>query len=268
LGIENRYEKYIDDNAELEQKRKKLDYNLTNLRNFYKVFLHEIRTPISTFSLAPSAIKRLFNAHSFTEQIRGSINRKLDDIQVLGERLGFIADTYYFDDLVRKQHPEKLSLLRDVVYPVINISREYLRKQFEVDVIVDNLSLESQLIYGDKKLLNIVFNTLLSNAGKYTQRSARPIRVYGRRDPNGRIFSLVVENYGIPIEDEERDRIFENGYQGHAAKDQKLGGMGIGLYLASEIMKYQEGGKILLTSCRDPVRFEVQIPEQARKDNV
>lgn len=246
---------YAHKSLQLSTKEFEKSYN--DLKNFHKVFLHEIRTPISTFSTSPLRIQKLLKNY---DENKFSVEKKLDDIKVMGERLSFIANTYYFHELVKSRKPKKLSVMKNIVFPVLNISRDYIRNQYEIYIHLDLIHLEGAYVYGDKMLLNIVFNTLISNAGKYGQISGKPITVKGERDANGNYFYIVVSNYGLFIHENEREKIFFNGYRGQEVEKQKLGGTGIGLYLAKEIMKNQQNGDLLLTSYEKPVTFKIKIP--------
>lgn len=253
---------YNETNQTLEDlsvKRELLKKSFEELKNFYNIFLHEIRTPISTLGSAPLRIISLLRMSQFNKDIKKTIELKVNDIHIMGERLAFIANTYYFKELVKSKKPEKLSVLKDIVIPVLNISKEYIKKQHGVEIILQNTSLEGYLVTGDKMLLNLVFNTLISNAGKYSDENGKPIKVFGEYDSDFEYFFICVSNYGLPIYEEEKERIFKDGERGRAVIEEKIGGTGIGLHLASEIMKKQNGS-LILSSLRDPVIFKIKLP--------
>jgi len=133
-----------------------------------------------------------------------------------------------------------------------------MKKQHDVEINMNVPSLDGYTVYGDKMLLNLVFNTLISNAGKYSHGSRRPVSVFGEYDKPFEYFFICVSNYGLPIYENEKELIFENGRRGKAVLEQKIGGTGIGLHLANEIMRRQRG-EVILSSLRDPVTFKVKI---------
>ena len=188
--------------------------------------------------------------------------RQLDDIQVMGDRLEFIAKTFNFNQIVTRRNFETLSVLRDVIFPVINITRAYLRKQYDIDIQLDAVPLQSCRVFGDKTLLNIVFNTLIDNAGKYSVGTRMPITVSGGYEQSGDYFNISVSNYGLPIHEDEAEALFKKGERGREAIKQGIGGTGIGLHLAQRIMT-EGNGNLLLTSRSDPVTFTIRIPARA-----
>ncbi len=250
----------------LETSQKLADTNasMTEMNDFNKVFMHEIRTPISKFTMAPEIIKRSLTSPRLDEQSLEKVIRQLDDIQLMGDRLEFITKAFNFDQIVTRRDFQILSVLRDIVYPIINITRPYLRKQYDIDIDLVTTGLSSIRVYGDKTLLNIVFNTLIDNAGKYTVDTHQSIVVEGNSltIDDEEFFDIIVSNHGLAIHEDEVDSVFEKGVRGTEAKRRGIDGTGIGLHLAQQIMHEGEGD-LLLTSSHDPVSFTIRIPRRA-----
>ena len=244
---------------EAEEKLTETSDSMKEMEDFNKVFLHEIRTPISKFTMAPELIKRTLGKRDLTEEQFEKVIRQLDDIQVMGDRLEFIAKTFNFNQIVTRRDFQVLSVLRDIIFPVINITRSYLRKQYDIDIQLDTTGLQSCRVYGDKTLLNIVFNTLIDNAGKYSIDTKRPITVSGGYEEGGEYFAINVSNYSLRIHDDEKDALFGKGVRGREVIRHGIGGTGIGLHLASRIMT-EGDGELRLTSQKDPVTFTIRIP--------
>jgi len=244
---------------EVKAKQKATNESIKEMNDFNKVFLHEIRTPISKFTMAPEIIKRTLRNKQLTESNLEKVMKQLDDIQVMGDRLEFIAKTFNFNQIVTRRNFETLSVLRDIIFPVINITRPYLRKQYDIDIQLDATGLQSCRVYADKTLLNIVFNTLIDNAGKYSIGTRKPISVSGGYGPDGEFFDIIVSNYGLAIHEDEIDKLYQNGERGREAIKHGIGGTGIGLHLAHRIMT-EGNGELLLTSIKDPVSFTIRIP--------
>lgn len=260
---------YLQSRHDLEDAQEKI----VAQNDFNTVFLHEIKTPISTFSLAPYAIKkRLEFIRNFilsgpkdvrlTPHLEGIIKDSLDkvdlrlaDISVMADRLKFIADTYFFDLIIAKNEPQRLSVLQDIVFPVVNITKEYFRQNYGLDIRVDAPSLQGLHVHGDQTMLTLVLNALIDNAGKYTVETPRPVVISGRLDADDNV-RIIVSNYGLPIEQDEIERIFEKGKRGRRPIAMKISGTGIGLHLGRQIMRGQKGELHLLQRA-DPVRFEI-----------
>lgn len=237
-----------------------LKHKMEQQSDFDTVFLHEVRTPIQTFSSAPERMIDELKSGSITDEKITSVINKLHDISALALRLKFITNTYYFEKIVKSRNYEYLTILKDVIYPVTNITRHYIKRQLDIDIDVNHGLLNAKRVYGDKILLNIVVNALIDNATKYAGESRRSIIVDGKYSKTYEYFLLIVSNWGLEIHADEKQSIFEKGVRGHEAK-LMTEGTGIGLYLSRRIMR-ESGGDLILESRKNPVTFVMKIPTE------
>ena len=93
----------------------------------------------------------------------------------------------------------------------------------------------------DHKWTLEALGNLMDNAIKYTQTGGVTVRVR----PYELFVSVEVEDTGIGISEEEYAKVFGRFYRSVSVSDEQ--GVGIGLYLAREILK-QESGYIQLAS--------------------
>ncbi len=99
-------------------------------------------------------------------------------------------------------------------------------------------------IYADRERTAQAITNLITNAVKYSPK-ARCIHIQlERADQEVR---LHVTDYGVGIEEQHRERIFERFYRVNDTADKTYPGLGIGLYIAAQIVE-REGGRIWLTS--------------------
>jgi len=244
---------------DLEEKAIELEEKTTELENFNCMLLHEIRTPISKFSSSPDIVKTLLRKLNINSDTLSIIERKLDDITVLGDRLAFITNVYYYDQVAQPTIIEELNVLADIVYPILNITKDYYKTKWKIDIRYDGDGLRGNIVIGDKRALNIVLNSLVDNAAKYSTLDKKPIEIYGKRDIINNMYKIYVSNYGFPIFDDEIDEIFKDRKRGRYVTSNKLEGTGIGLSLAKKIMK-NSNGDLKLVSNRNPITFEIAIP--------
>lgn len=99
-------------------------------------------------------------------------------------------------------------------------------------------------VNGDGERLGQVLINLLNNAIKY---SPGANRVDIEVDTSPDVVRITVRDYGIGIPQEHQDKLFERFYRVSTAKDNTFPGLGIGLYIAYEIV-LRHGGKLWLES--------------------
>jgi CheY-like chemotaxis protein/HPt (histidine-containing phosphotransfer) domain-containing protein len=96
---------------------------------------------------------------------------------------------------------------------------------------------------GDPVRLKQVLNNLLGNAFKFTQRGAVTLRVKPLRPATAEAAILVfeVEDTGIGIADNAKEKLFQAFSQADAATAFHFGGTGLGLYISQQIVEMMSG---------------------------
>ncbi|MBR2490301.1 MAG: diguanylate cyclase, partial [Ruminiclostridium sp.] len=127
-----------------------------------------------------------------------------------------LRDSYQAVLMEAQRHDHQLKLLGDEDLPVIRADRE--------------------------RVLQVIMN-VLSNAIKYTPDGGRILMMAGHtRDK----VWLEVEDNGIGIPAEDRERIFDRFYRVDKARSRESGGTGLGLSIAQEIIQRHEGSLTLV----------------------
>lgn len=172
---------------------------------YYTMWLHQIKTPISALRLAlqNDAEKsflykqELFNIERYVEMALHYA--KLNDIS--GD---LVIREYDLEDIV-KQSMRKFAVLFST--SDLSVKIEEIR----------------QKVTTDSKWLSFIIEQLISNAFKYTPKGG--IHIYTQNE------ALVIEDSGIGIREEDIPRIFEKGYTGYNGRLDKRAS-GLGLYMA------------------------------------
>ena len=100
------------------------------------------------------------------------------------------------------------------------------------------------IISGDRYRLGQVLMNLLTNAIKYSpQAEMVVVSVVQTRDT----LTVSVQDFGIGIAQSHQEKLFERFYRVYSEKDQTYPGLGIGLYIAHEIVQ-RHGGKMWVDS--------------------
>lgn len=99
-----------------------------------------------------------------------------------------------------------------------------------------------------------LFSNLLGNSVTHGT-AARSIQVHARTQDGE--FELSVANSGQPIPSEAMERLFQPFHRMSAQEAHQ--GLGLGLYIASEIAR-AHGGRIDVTSSPDETRFTFRMP--------
>ena len=103
-----------------------------------------------------------------------------------------------------------------------------------------------------------VLGNLLDNACKYSP-DGEPVRLSGIRE--GAEAVLAVEDAGPGIPEVERQRIFDRFTQLERNTQRRAGGVGLGLYIARQLARSQDGDLLVVDPTGDHgARFELHLP--------
>jgi signal transduction histidine kinase len=104
-----------------------------------------------------------------------------------------------------------------------------------------------------------VLGNLIDNACKYSP-DGEPVRLSGERDGDSAVLAVQDRGPGIPPAD--RQRIFERFTQLDPQAQRRGGGIGLGLYIARQLARSQDGELVVVDPVGDGggARFELHLP--------
>jgi signal transduction histidine kinase len=181
------------------------------MTDYYMMWAHQIKTPIAAMKLLLSdredgfmLMQELFKIEQYVEMV-------LQYLRMESMASDMILKEYDLLTLV-KQSVKKYSVL------FIHSGLKLQLRDFDVKILTD------------EKWLSFVLEQIISNSIKYTRKGK--VSIYIKPDTQK---TLVVEDTGIGIRQEDIPRIFERGFTGYNGHMDKKS-TGIGLYLCKQIM--------------------------------
>jgi len=116
-----------------------------------------------------------------------------------------------------------------------------------------DISGKAALVHADGKRMEQIILNLLENAIRYTEHGSIDVHVMYASTK----VTLVVEDTGIGIPEEELPYIFERFYRVEKSRSRQFGGTGLGLSIVKMLIELQ-GGTIKVTSrLKEGTRFEI-----------
>ena len=203
--------------------------------SFLASMSHEIRTPLHGVMGMVSALQ---NTQLNAEQ--------LEMVGVITES-GRILNTVINDILdFSKVEANKLELAPEKFYlPKMfqELERQFAHNEINADVPVTfTLAPSTQTwVLGDEMRLRQVVGNLLTNAKKFTERGS--VRLLANLEhTNGALRLIVgVQDTGIGLADDVKQRLFEPFSQANARVAHKFGGSGLGLMISRKICRLMDG---------------------------
>lgn len=185
----------------------------TEMVDYYTMWAHQIKTPISAMALLLQTENSDLSAEMAEElfKIEQYVEMVLSYLRLNGSTTDFVIKENDLDHIVK-----------DAVH---KYAKQFVRRKISL-----NYQPLNQVVLTDEKWLSFVIEQLLSNALKYTQRGS--VSIYMAKDAK---CTLVIEDTGIGIAPEDLPRVFERGFTGYNGRRDKKS-TGIGLYLCRQTL--------------------------------
>jgi chemotaxis family two-component system sensor kinase Cph1 len=237
LGRSNEYLKKI--NTQLERSKNESQLVIRQKDEFLSIASHELKTPVTSLKaitqiLHAESVKRendnetmmLSKMDAQINKLTALINDLLNTSNLQGSRVAY-----------KKQHFN----LRDLI---IEVSDDIQKTTADHKIIVEKN--EPVIVYADKERITQVLNNFLTNAIKYSP-NTKEIIIGTKQDDN--YITCVVRDFGIGIPEEQIPKIFDRFYRVSGENMHTYPGMGLGLYIAKDIIE-KHNGKIWAVSSK------------------
>ncbi len=251
--------------TEQVQAREKLE-QLDRLKDDFLSFAtHELRTPLTAILGNAQILKNVLRKQS------GSL--KPEDVQ----QRDFDQETTMLDSIIHqvKRMNKLIEEMKDAARvhshtfelaytEQINLTA-LLRRLVEQFAHSDHqviLQTSEESITGtlDEARIEQVMNNLINNALKYSPQDKPIVVTVERQTDNPDEVLITVSDEGPGIAEEEQSHIFDRFYRVHKPGSARVEGLGLGLYIAHEIV-VQHGGRIWLESKSGKgARFYLSLP--------
>lgn len=209
---------------------------------------HQTKTPIANLLLYTELLKEEGGKDSDTVALLESQVKKLDFL------IQSLVKLSRLETGILVLHPcksELSQLLREA-------EEQYAARAQEKGLYLHVLSEEAQEITAcfDHKWTMEALGNLIDNAIKYTETGGVTVRVKAYE----LFVSIEVEDTGIGIAEEEHAKVFGRFYRSMSVADEQ--GVGIGLYLAREILRQQSGYIQLASEVGKGTVFSLYLPAE------
>jgi len=193
----------------------KYKYMQEEYREYMELWVHEIKTPISSSFLI---------AQNNKSEAMASISEELGKIEALIEQVLF----YSRSNTVEKDYIIKETNLQKLCFSVLQKNAKLFIHN-KIGVITENLDFT---VFTDEKWLKFILSQILTNSVKYSDKPDSKIKIYAKEEPNSVI--LTIEDNGIGIKESELPKIFDKGFSGtNGRKNERSTGMG--LYICKKL---------------------------------
>ena len=227
-----------------EEELKKSTQNLIKLNEtkdrFISIISHDLRTP---FSSILGFTDLLANDEELTEDDRKQYIKYIQESsRSMLALVNSLLDWTRLQTGRIKFEPQKIDVSKIVLDSANALSGSAMQKGIEVVSLVN----QSLYLFVDKSLITQVFNNLISNAIKFTNKGGF-IRISNEAVTNSRFVKFSVKDTGVGIKNDDLGKLFSVDAKFTSEGTAGERGSGLGLSLVKEIIE-KHGGTISVES--------------------
>ncbi|WP_079678183.1 histidine kinase [Planktothrix sp. PCC 11201] len=215
-----------DEIFHLQQEKELLQQQLQFKDRIIEILAHDLRSPLTATSLAIETLS--------SEQITPALKLRLiqqarAQIQIIDRMITDILQTSNSPNIRLQIQPNQLELTTFLQQILAELDSQFQSKSLNLKTDIPH---DTPWVYADPERIRQVIVNLLDNAIKYTPRGGTlEVSVLHRTSQKVQV-SIADSGPGIP--EENRDRIFQEGFR--LARDEGQDGYGIGLSLCKKII--------------------------------
>jgi signal transduction histidine kinase len=207
--------------------------------DFISTASHEMRTPVAAIEgyLALALNEKVTN---IDEKARNYLEKAHASAERLGKLFQDLLNSARAEDGRLQNNPEVINVAEFLESLSSNMKFMAEKKGLNFEFLINanqDKSKEQYLVNVDKDRLGEVINNLYENANKYTESGKIVIGLTG----NPKVVQLRVQDTGDGIPADAIPHLFEKFYRADNSSTREIGGTGLGLYLAKEIVKLYDG---------------------------
>ena len=215
---------------EFDKMRKRIIRHLNQRSEMLSGISHDLRTPLTRLKLQLSFIK--------DRELSQKMSLDIDEMEkMLNEYLQFTSSTY-----LEKDEAFNISELLDQIiskYDNDNISKKMIPRIY---------------INGRKNLIHRSLNNILDNSIKY----AKKIEIELSKKSNSILITVDDDGPGIP--EKEYQNVFKPFYKLNKSRGDSKSSVGLGLSIASDIIKSHGGNILLEKSHLNGLKVKIFLP--------
>ena len=215
---------------EFEKMRKRIIRHLNQRSEMLSGISHDLRTPLTRIKLQLSFIKDKEISKKLSDDVEEMEKMLNEYLQFASSRSAEITETFDLSELL------KTTIMK------------YEKKEITTDIS------KEVFLDGRKNLMQRCFSNLIDNAIKYSAN----VYISLRKLNNNILITIDDDGPGIP--ENERENVFKPFYKIDKSRGDSKSSVGLGLSIASDIIKSHGGNIKLETSPTNGLRIKVILP--------
>ena len=218
---------------------------------------HELRTPLAVvMSSADLLLADPSIQNPFLRQVLEDLKSEVKKMTNLVSDLLMVARSDNNALKVKIQRLDLTEILKQVIRTMTPIAEKK-------NIRLAGEDFRKVMINADEQRIKQLTIILVDNAIKYTPEGGAVLVRLENVDESRAVFAVM--DSGIGIAPEDLDKVFERFYRVDKARSREMGGNGLGLAIAAEIVKLHEGKISVASKLGEGTKFTVELKINLKK---
>ena len=210
----------------------RLELSFERISQFSSDASHELKTPLTIIKgELEIALRKDRNIDEYKESLKTSLNEVIVIEETINDLL-FLAKNE--KDLITT-NMEELLYFDEIIDESINEVKNFAKlHQIEIKFeLIDTVEFK-----GYSNLLKIAIKNILKNAIQFSHKNSK---VFVKSYKENGLFNISIQDFGIGIENNEQNKIFEKFYRTDKSRNKNSGGTGLGMSIVKKIIDIHKG---------------------------
>lgn len=233
---------------DIKKERERESFN----RDFFAAVSHELKTPLTV--LKGELEGMIYQVGVFRDRERYLRHAW----EITGQMEGLIREILEVSRLQLKEAAAQEAVDIGNILAECNKTFQGLMAQKDLECQISD-TYQKVMVQGEEKLWKKAISNIVGNAVLHSPKGEK---VQIRLEKN----VLTVENTGIWIDQEQREKLFQPFYRGDFSRSRDTGGSGLGLYLVKQILELYNC-RYEITNTKAGVRFTIDFSRALFQNN-
>ena len=243
-----------DQPTDIQIENEKLKQENATKSDLISISAHQLRTSLS----AMKWILKMFLDGDFgtlTAEQQNFMKKAFESDERMIRLVNEMLSINHAEDSLDAMHMEPVDVLQLLDEVVFDFTGESYKRGIELIFLKPDHALKSPV--ADKEKIRVVFQNLIENAIKYSNKGGR---VFVTIDEKDEMLKLSVRDTGIGINEADQAKIFGKFFRADNAKAQDVVGSGLGLYTTARMVEKHHGKIWFESKAGEGTTFFVDIP--------
>jgi two-component system, OmpR family, sensor kinase len=241
--------------VQLMHSQKELQKAIGMRDDFISIASHELKTPVTSMKVYAEVMEKKFVKLKQKDAVAGmkKINMQIDKLTDLIQDLLDVTRIQSGKLAFHEAEFELSQAVKDVISNTQPITEKH-------QIVLK--SAPKITVWGDKDRIGQVISNFLTNAIKYSPDAEKVVVRVVKKDGQA---TVSVQDFGIGIEQSHQKKIFSRFYRVTDRRGQTFPGLGIGLYICTEIIKRHNGSIAVESKYNKGSIFSFTLPIRTSK---